>query len=76
MAPAEDAAADFPAGWCDVKLGTATRTTGECMRAAAWASRSGVLREVDGRGAVGRGAAAAATWIFPTDAAAPRLRRG
>lgn len=30
-APEADAAADFPAGWCDERHGTPTRTTGECM---------------------------------------------
>ena len=30
-APEADAAAGFPAGWCDERHGTPTRTTGECM---------------------------------------------
>mmetsp|Transcript_2469 Transcript_2469/g.3952 ORF Transcript_2469/g.3952 Transcript_2469/m.3952 type:complete len:192 (-) Transcript_2469:131-706(-) len=30
-APNEDKAASYPTGWCDLKFGTPTKTTGECM---------------------------------------------
>ena len=31
MAPSDDKSKDYPAGWCDTRYGTPTRTTGECM---------------------------------------------
>ena len=31
MAPEADKAANYPAGWCDKRFGSPTRTTGECM---------------------------------------------